>query len=207
MNWQTIASKKLLQTVNYGVSEMFDKILVAIDRSPTNEQVFYEALSLAKANQARLFLLHVLSEEEEGSPILSHYPTLSGRKHCLHLDPHISRMANELYHQQWKAFAAEGLDILRTFSQKAIAMGVDTEFSQITGHPSLTICDFAQSCQAQAIVIGSRGYSGLKEMFLGSVSNYIVHHAPCSVLLVRTCTKDITELESKTNNNQVRNFS
>ncbi len=95
-------------------------------------------------------------------------------------------MANELYHRQWEAFEAQGLNLLRSFARKAISAGVNTEFSQITGHPSSTICDFARSCHADTIVIGRRGNSGLKEMFLGSVSNYVVHHAPCSVLLVRT---------------------
>ncbi|MDJ0651211.1 MAG: universal stress protein [Xenococcaceae cyanobacterium MO_188.B19] len=163
---------------------MFSKILTAIDRSPANKEVFQEALSLAKANKARLILLHVLSGEEENSPIMSLYPTVGD--HYMHLDPKIGRMANELYHRQWKAFETEGLDILRSFADEAIAAGVKTEFSQITGHPSSTICEFAQSCHADAIVMGRRGYAGLKEMFLGSVSNYVVHHAPCSVLLVRT---------------------
>lgn len=35
------------------------------------------------------------------------------------------------------------------------------------------------------IVIGNRGHTGLKELFLGSVSNYVLHHAPCSVLTVK----------------------
>ena len=163
---------------------MFSKILTAIDRSAANRVVFHEALSLAKATKAHLILLHVLSGEEEGSPIMSLYPTVGD--HYLHLDPKIGHMAHELYHKQWKAFEKEGLDILRSFAKEALAAGIKTEFSQITGHPSSTICDFAQSCHADAIVIGRRGYSGLKEMFLGSVSNYVVHRAPCSVLLVHT---------------------
>ena len=166
---------------------MFDKILVAIDRSTANKEVFNEALSFAKANQARLILLHVLSGEEEGSPIMSLYPTVGD--HYLHLNPKIGHLAKEIYHRQWKAFEAEGLNILRCFAKKATAAGVKTEFSQITGHPSSTICDFAQFCHADVIVIGRRGYSGLQEMFLGSVSNYVVHHAPCSVLVVWTPMK------------------
>ncbi len=165
---------------------MFDKILVAIDRSPANKKVFNEALLLAKATQAKLILLHVLSGEEPGSPIMSLYPPVGDDYHYVHLNPEITHMANQMYHQQWKAFETQGLEILRSFTQQAISAGVDTEFSQITGHLSSTICEFAQSCHADAIVIGRRGHSGLREMFLGSVSNYVVHHAPCSVLLVQT---------------------
>ena len=175
---------------------MFDKILVAIDRSPANEYVFKEALTLARSTKANLILLHVLSGEEEGSPIISLYPTVGDR--YLHLNPQIQHSTQELYHRQWKAFEAEGLKILRFFAKEAIAAGVQTEFSQITGHLSSTICDFAQSCHADVIFIGRRGYSGWKELFLGSVSNYVVHHAPCSVLLVNTPERSKKHSSSET---------
>lgn len=168
---------------------MFHKILAVIDRSPANKRVFEEALSLATAHKANLILLHVLSGEEENSPIMSAYPIAGDHNdyyHYLHLDPALAKEANELYHRQWKAFETQGIKILRYFANRAIAAGVTTEFSQITGSPSSTICEFAQSCHADVIIIGRRGYSGLKELFLGSVSNYVVHHAPCSVLLVQT---------------------
>ena len=45
------------------------------------------------------------------------------------------------------------------------------------------------------IVVGSRGLKGLKEMFLGSVSNYVTHHAPCSVLIVRSEIENESNLE------------
>ena len=165
---------------------MLNTILAAIDRSSANEKVFKEALSIAKANNAKLILLHVLSEEEPGSPVMSFYPSIGDNYHYTHLDPEMNVMAHRMYRQQWKAFEKEGLKILRSFANIAIASNVETEFTQITGHPSSTICEFARSCKADALAIGRRGYSGLQEMFLGSISNYVVHHAPCSVLLVQT---------------------
>ena len=164
---------------------MFNKILVAIDRSAASRQVFNHALSLAKATKANLMILHVLSVEEEGSPMLSPY-FAKRRERCIHLAPQIMHMANELYEKEWEQFKQKGLEMLRFYANIAIPAGVQTEFSQITGHPSSTICDFAQSCDADVVILGRRGHSGFQELFLGSVSNYVVHHAPCSVLLVQT---------------------
>lgn len=168
---------------------MLKKILVTIDRSPANKKVFDEAFFLAKTTKAKLILLHVLSAEEPGSPIMSLYPPVGDDYHYIHLNSEITQMANQMYHKQWKAFETEGINMLRSFADIAIAEGIETEFTQITGHPSSTICEFAQSCYADVIVIGRRGHSGLREMLLGSVSNYVVHHAPCSVLLVQTPVK------------------
>jgi len=164
---------------------MFSKILVAIDHSASSKQVFEKALSIAKADGANLILLHVLSMDEGGSPSMSRY-LLQHKNRCIHLDPHIMRLANETDEREWSKFKQKGIELLRSCSKKAIAAGVQTEFTQITGQPSSTICEFARSCQADVIAIGRRGHSGLQEMFLGSVSNYVIHHAPCSILLVQT---------------------
>ena len=43
----------------------------------------------------------------------------------------------------------------------------------------------AKDWNADLIIMGRRGLTGLSEMFLGSVSNYVVHHASCSVLLIQ----------------------
>jgi nucleotide-binding universal stress UspA family protein len=164
---------------------MFSKILVAIDHSAVSKQVFDEALSLVRINQGKLILLHVLSVEEPSSPFMSSY-LVQHKDRCIHVDPSIMHQANEVFDREWSDFKQQGIRLLRSYAQKAIATGVNTEFTQITGSPSSTICEFAQSCHADVIVIGRRGHSGLQEMFLGSVSNYVVHHAPCSILLVQT---------------------
>lgn len=164
---------------------MLSKILVAIDHSAASKQVFDQALSLARINQAKLILLHVLSVEESTSPFLSSY-LVQHKDRCIHVDPRIMLQTNEVYDREWSDFKQQGIKLLRSYATKAIATGVNTEFTQITGSPSSTICEFAQSCHADVIVIGRRGHSGLQEILLGSVSNYVVHHAPCSILLVQT---------------------
>lgn len=177
---------------------MYDKILVAIDRSEISKQVFLKALSVAKADGATLILLHVLSVEESTSPYLSEY--ISGKNRCIHVPSKIMHQANEAYQQEWMEFERKGLEMLRSYSRQAISARVKTEFTQITGHPSSTICEFARSCSADLIAIGRRGRSGLQEMLLGSVSNYVVHHAPCSILLVQNPI-----LQESTSANEVGN--
>ena len=56
----------------------------------------------------------------------------------------------------------------------------------IMGSPRRVIVEEAQQWGADLIVVGSHGYSFWSRVMLGSVSNSIVHHAPCSVLVVRT---------------------
>lgn len=165
---------------------MFHKILVAMDRSQVSKQVFDEALGLAHVNGASLMLLHVLSSEEEGSPDI---PMLPGMEYYRTL-----RADNwELYQKQWKAFANQGLNLLRSRTNEATAVGVRTEFTQTSGTPGRTICNLARTWGADLIVIGRRGRSGLSELILGSVSNYVLHHAPCSVLTVQYLVKPTTQ--------------
>ena len=48
-----------------------------------------------------------------------------------------------------------------------------------------TICRIAEDLKVDVVVVGSHGRKGLKRMFLGSTSEYVVRHAPCPVLVVR----------------------
>lgn len=55
----------------------------------------------------------------------------------------------------------------------------------IEGEPGPALCDLAAEVGASALIVGSRGRGGLKRAFLGSVSDYVVRHAPCSVIVSR----------------------
>jgi nucleotide-binding universal stress UspA family protein len=156
---------------------MFKKILVALDRSEMGKQVFAQGLALAKMSGASLVLLHVVSVEEEGIPyvpIASSFDYYSG----------MTEQAFEFQQQQWEKWKNQGIEMLQYFSAQANTAGVNTEFTQNLGSPGRVICDLASSWGADLIVIGRRGHSGMAELFLGSVSNYVLHHAPCSVHVV-----------------------
>ncbi len=157
---------------------MFKKILVAMDMSDIGEKVFDEALALAMVYQGSLLLVHVLSSEENNSP-LPIPPDLSQLYPAQGND-----LTLEMWRQQWEVFEQEGRETLIRRTQKATQQGLDVNYRQISGSPGRTICKIAQEEAINLIVVGHRGLSGLEELLMGSVSNYVFHHAPCSVLIV-----------------------
>lgn len=157
---------------------MFYKILVATDSSKFGKRVFEEALAQAKTTKASLTILHVLCPDEEDCP------DSSGLLNTYYYPKTDSEIA-ERCQQMWEKFCQKGLEMVKARAAEAIAAGVNAEFMQKSGSPGRIICDMARNWEADLIVIGRRGYSGLSELFLGSVSNYVLHHAPCSVLTVQ----------------------
>jgi nucleotide-binding universal stress UspA family protein len=161
---------------------MFHKILVAVDRSASSQKVLDMAIGLAKSMDASLMLLHVLSNEEEDYPQMPSLPTMEYYP--------IDNVIFESYQKQVQAYEEQSLNLLRSYADKAMAMGVNTEFTQNRGNAGRTICKMAQGWGADLIIMGRRGRSGLNELLLGSVSNYVLHHAPCSVFTIQSTGKN-----------------
>ena len=53
------------------------------------------------------------------------------------------------------------------------------------GGPGTVLCEHAKALKADVVVVGSRGRGAIRRALLGSVSTYVVHNAPCPVLVVR----------------------
>jgi nucleotide-binding universal stress UspA family protein len=75
--------------------------------------------------------------------------------------------------------AKSKLDIM--FADAAVDVSTDVQF----GSPESRIVETAEEIGADLIVLGSHGYKKWERILLGSVSSSVVHHAPCSVLVVR----------------------
>ena len=158
---------------------MFYKILVAIDDEENNQHILRQAISLALATNAQLILTHVILPFHEIYPEPGYIAV-----HNYHPNLHSETTIN-YYMQRLEALEQEGMKLLQSFASEAQACGVKTEIVQATGSPGFMICNLARHREVDLIIIGRHGRRGLSEFFLGSVSNYVLHHGPCSVLTVQ----------------------
>jgi len=88
---------------------------------------------------------------------------------------------------QWMVNPREDVDAtLRSAAERVDAAGVTVETYAREGDPADAILDVAEEQGADLIVVGNKGMTGAKRFLLGSVPNKVSHHAPCSVLIIRT---------------------
>ena len=64
--------------------------------------------------------------------------------------------------------------------------GVEAQTHPVEGDPAEAILNVAEQTKADLIVVGNKGMTGARRFLLGSVPNNVSHHAPCSVIIVRT---------------------
>lgn len=138
-------------------------IVVPVDFSPSAEKAFTWALALAEKWQARILLLHVVS-----LPISA--PVVMG----VHL--HLTDLE--------AALLADAKAKMRGLLARSQGKPVQVEAKVISGHPVAAICRAAEQEQADLIVIGSHGRTGLRHVLLGSVAEQVVRYAPCPVAVV-----------------------
>lgn len=156
---------------------MLSNILVAIDKSVASRQAFDTALELASALGAKLTLVHVLDIFDPASP---QRPHPSANSYSVELDA----LLRDNYDRQWGEFVQHYDALLQQRQQQAQAQGIPCDYVQPYGSPGSALCRMARDCQADLILVGSHSRRGLSEMLLGSVSNYITHHASCSVMVI-----------------------
>jgi nucleotide-binding universal stress UspA family protein len=146
---------------------MFASIVVGTDGSETARVAVRQAVALARQLGARL---EVVSAYE---------PVSRGR-----LREEAQQVPSDL---QWIVNPREDVDAtLREAAEEAKAAGVENETYARQGDPADAILDVAEERGADLIVVGNKGMTGANRFLLGSVPNKISHHAPCSVLIIRT---------------------
>jgi nucleotide-binding universal stress UspA family protein len=166
----------------------FKKIVVAIDRSPQANQVFETAMEQAHLDKAQLLLTHCIRRETDiqSAPFM-------GIGTIADIDTYGN--LKRLQQEQLQKDLEQAQTWLYQTVQPATQQGISVEVDCRVGEPSLEICNLARNWGADLIIIGRRGHQGLSEIVLGSVSNYVVHHAPCSVLVVQGTVTPMSEAE------------
>lgn len=154
----------------------FRKILVALDPAGEDQTTIFErALALATTVESRMMLFGCLmpttsadAEQRVGALAeLGSSSSLNARQHGQETERARSRA--------W----------LESLAQEARQLGRKVEVVAEVGSAGQEICRLAEHWKADVIVLGLTRRGGFADRILGSVTHHLVHHAPCSVLMVR----------------------
>ena len=146
------------------------KVLIAADGSEYSRAAIDEAGRLFEKSPAAEF--RVISVYELMIPAPG--PFVMAAEYVQQIDDERQAQANAIVEKA-----------LAQIREKFPALAGRTSASVLSGTPAQQIVEEAENSGADLIVCGSHGYGFWKRAWLGSVSGALVHHAPCSVLVVR----------------------
>jgi nucleotide-binding universal stress UspA family protein len=146
---------------------LFTRIVVGTDGSETAAAAVAQAIELAKLSGAQLDVVSAyapvhksrLKDEESGAP---------------------ADVAHEIGPREDVNL------VLEAAAAQARKDGVEAQIHPVEADPADAILNVAEQVKADLIVVGNKGMAGARRYFLGSVPNNVSHHAPCSVIIVRT---------------------
>ncbi len=157
---------------------MLQKILIATGDSLESAEIFKSGLTLAEKYGAEILILHVLNLFQNGFETVGN-PLMGGTY------PMMNNLAIQEYQKEFQDREQRGMTRLESYAKQATAQNIKAEIFQNIGDAGRTICEIAKNHSADVIVMGRNQKSMLSEMFLGSTSNYVLHHAPCSVMVIQ----------------------
>jgi len=146
---------------------VFNRIVVGTDGSETAGEAVRQAVDLAKLAGAQLSIVSAyapvskrrLQDEQEGAPADVQYEI--GPREDVNL-------------------------VLDAAAANAKKEGLEVQTHPVEGDPAEALLNVAEETEADLIVVGNKGMTGARRFLLGSVPNNVSHHAPCSVMIVRT---------------------
>ena len=157
----------------------FKKIFAAVDDSDLGHRVFSQALELAVGARAEMMLFHCVTVNTLGETAVP-IPVDLG------MNVELMDQAYQAQRLRLEREVKQASGLLQNYCDAAAKQGLQVEFDcKMDGDPGHCICESAQNWGADLIVVGRRGRTGFAEAFLGSVSNYVVHHASCSVFVIQ----------------------
>jgi nucleotide-binding universal stress UspA family protein len=146
---------------------VFTRIVVGTDGSETAGEAVRQAVDLAKLTGAELSIVSAFSpvserrvrDTQEAAPADVQYEI--GPREDVNL-------------------------VLDAAAAAARKEGIEVNTHPVEGEPAEAILNVAEETKADLIVVGNKGMTGARRFLLGSVPNNVSHHAPCSVIIVRT---------------------
>jgi nucleotide-binding universal stress UspA family protein len=139
---------------------MFQKIVVALDGSPSSENALTMAVEMTKRFQADLVALSV-AQLPESAELIGEIEEI--RNHAENRFAEIGEAAVE----------------------SAAAQGVSLRSVVLHGHVADTIVRYVESEHAQLLIIGQHGHSRIRRFFLGSTADRVSEHCLCTVMIVK----------------------
>jgi nucleotide-binding universal stress UspA family protein len=146
---------------------VFGTIVVGTDGSETAREAVRQAVELAARLGARLAIVSAYE------PV----PAARLREEAREVPPDL----------QWAINPREDVEQALVDAESGTReAGVECATYARQGDPADAILDVAEEQTAGLIVVGNKGMTGARRFLLGSVPNRVSHHAPCSVLIIRT---------------------
>lgn len=146
---------------------MYKSIVVGTDGSDTAAQAVQQAVDLAKSVGASIEL------------VSAYEPVRSQR-----LNEERRQAPEDI---QWAISPDEDVEVtLEAAAAVAREAGVQVKVHARQGDAADAILDIAEEGGADLIIVGNKGMTGARRFLLGSIPDKISHHAPCSVLIIRT---------------------
>jgi nucleotide-binding universal stress UspA family protein len=144
---------------------MIATIVAGVDLSAPSDQALERAAALAELRGAKLIIVHAQAD-----------------------DAPIANAGNAMLEQLGEVSAAMRAELARRLGQRVDALrarGVDAEVITRTGPPAEVIAAVASERDAQLIVVGTHGATGISRFLIGSVASSVLRHATCDVLVCR----------------------
>jgi len=143
---------------------MFDRILLPTDGSEAVEPAVETAIGLAETHDAALSVLYIVDQPT----------TVSGTGEGV---PGLDSLLDEL--------ESEGREVTDEIASRAEERGINATTTVRRGNPHDDILDFATETDADLVVMGTHGRTGIKRALLGSVTEDVVRHSEIPVLTVQ----------------------
>ena len=152
------------------------KILLAIDGSESATHATHAAVELSKKTDSELHVLYVGKDPYSAAFYPSEATNPEG----------VERVDPALIEELGQQFEQEARQVLDAEVEKVRAVGgTVAEVYLRMGSPAAEVVDLAEELGVGLVVVGSRGLGGIRRALIGSVSDSVVRHAHCPVLVVR----------------------